>query len=288
MVVVRSLAFTLAAVLLLSGCASQAKPQTQETLSATASPSAGFGSIGGQVLDEEDRPIAGAQVGMIRPSLNTTTDAEGKFVFNDLEPGEYEIAVGRLGYESAAQRVKVVSDEVAPFTIRLKAYVIPSEAVVRTLTFNGMLQCSFNPYYFVNPCGSALGENKDHFRFDLDATLPFHRILLELTWVPTSAATGQELEMDFCVPPVDASSAFTGCFGRDVSEEFYAYESGPAPVVINLTAEEVPHVDFKTYEAWIGNGIYSPTPSFQQPFTLYVTKCYAADCPPGTTGLPPS
>jgi carboxypeptidase family protein len=276
---------TLALLLLLSGCSGDAKPRVEATTS--ASPSAGLGSIEGEVLDDEQRPVVGAEVGLLTKPQLTTTDELGKFIFNDLEPGGYDVAVGMLGYESAVQRVTVASDEVATVAVQLKPYEIPKQAIVRTVSFNGFLQCSYNPYYFVNPCREALGENVDHFKVELDPALEFKQLLLELVWVPTTAASGQELELDFCLPPDDASSAATGCMVSDLSGEFYAYDSGGSPVVINLTAEEMPIADHKIYEAWVGNGILSPTPSVQQSFTLFATACYVAECPKGTTALAP-
>jgi carboxypeptidase family protein len=294
-VVFQRAAWALALLLVLSGCSGGAKPQTTPTTSALEpSASAGRGSIAGEVLDEEQRPIEGANVGLLGTPHETQTDAAGKFTFNDLDPGEYDLAIGVLGYESLRRNVTVVPDEVVPFSVKLKAVPLPVESVVRTKTFTGFLQCSYNPYYFVNPCGDAIGKNTDHFRFELEKDLVFKRILLEMTWTPGSAASGQELELDLCVPPDDPSSSATGCFGRDANGEFYAYDSGGAPLVLNLTDAQrgntpaLPWKEFQTYEAWVGNGILSPTPALQQSFTLYLTTCYVADCPKGTTALPPA
>lgn len=279
----------LVAILLLAGCtgpSSHRAASTDPSVAATPTASGDQGSISGAMTDEEQRPIKGVDVGLLQTNRTTSTDANGRFTLNGLEPGRYSLAAGRVGYEPFARAVEVKAGEVTDVQATLKALRLPKVAVVRSTSFDGFLQCSFNPYYFVNPCGDALGKNADHVRLELDPALPLARLLLELEWTPTTAATSQTLELDLCQAPTDASAAQTGCLAEDVNNRFYAYKSGKSPVTVNLTADELPN-GTKVFEAWVGNGLESPYPAFQQAFTLHVTTCYVAECPKGTTGLPP-
>lgn len=291
MVVPQRVAAALVLLLLLSGCAGAAPKSNGGTTSvapaAVPTASGEMGSITGTIQDEEARPIVAAEIALLKTEFLTKSDAAGKFTFNDLAPGTYTVAIGRLGFSPFAQAVNVVAGEVVELPVTLTAVEVYQAPIVRTVPFNGFLQCSANPLYFVNPCGDAIGKNIDHTKIELDAALPFKGLMLELVWTPSFPGTSDELELDICEPATDASATQTGCLGHAANDEFYEYTSDPSPLVANYTAEDLPE-GAKTFEVWIGAGLGLYPLSFQQAFTLYVTTCYVTECPKGTTGRPPA
>lgn len=88
-----------------------------------------YGSLQGQVLQADDlTPIADAIV-KISP-LNTTaiTDAEGKFVFEEIPVGGYTLEVRRQGFDTELQSVEVLKDKTSQFDILLEVDLIPNMA----------------------------------------------------------------------------------------------------------------------------------------------------------------
>src|SRR5688572_4705367 len=70
----------------------------------TVAPPAQFddttGAVEGIVLDEEQQPIGGAQVGLLQASSNlsitTTSDLSGRFTFSQVQPGTYQLFAQQL------------------------------------------------------------------------------------------------------------------------------------------------------------------------------------------------
>lgn len=88
------------------------------------------GAISGRVVDDEVRPIPKADVVLAETKAETKTDEEGKFTFNDLQPGTFRILVQKLGYESAGVKVDVKPGEVVEAKIVLKPIAVATEAYV--------------------------------------------------------------------------------------------------------------------------------------------------------------
>lgn len=75
-------------------------------------------SIVGVVLDSANHPIENANVGMRKPRREARSGANGRFQLSDLDPGTYEVAVRRLGYETTvAMYVVADSGGVARFCL---------------------------------------------------------------------------------------------------------------------------------------------------------------------------
>jgi hypothetical protein len=87
---------------------------------ATLGPS-GAGSIEGVVLDAEgNRPIAGASITSTPPSHALVTDAQGRFVLDDLEAGNYQITARGFGYQQTTVTVAVRPHRAATATVFLQ------------------------------------------------------------------------------------------------------------------------------------------------------------------------
>ncbi|HJT18113.1 MAG TPA: carboxypeptidase-like regulatory domain-containing protein [Thermoanaerobaculia bacterium] len=77
------------------------------------------GSISGRVVDNNDKPLAGAHV-----SLNSgepkTTGSTGRFAFPNLAPGHYDVSVERDGFDSTRQRFEVKANSDTAIEIKLR------------------------------------------------------------------------------------------------------------------------------------------------------------------------
>ncbi len=83
-----------------------------------------FGSIEGTVIEaREDSlivPIQNASVSTAPAITSTTTDANGKFFYNDIKTGSYTISVDKVGFIKKSVTVSVSEDEVTKVTIQLE------------------------------------------------------------------------------------------------------------------------------------------------------------------------
>lgn len=83
-----------------------------------------YGNISGMVTDASTgNPLSAAQVTLVPTSKTAQTSADGTFVFNGLEEGQYTISVQKTGYQANRKNVNVVSGETAETVVALT--VIP-------------------------------------------------------------------------------------------------------------------------------------------------------------------
>lgn len=149
--------FALVAMLLalgaaLAGCSDGPKPQAQtgsddfedyDVPEATDTK----GVILGVVVDEAIRPVADVKVSLslLDGSLDEeTTDAEGRFAYGDLEPGDYLLRVSHLQYTEAQTTVKVVAGDKDPPVARIQvARLFDQEPYHEQIQFDGYLACAY-------------------------------------------------------------------------------------------------------------------------------------------------
>lgn len=255
-----------------------------------AAPTDTTGAIAGLVMDEEHQPLADAAVVLLELDRFGRSDADGSFVFNDLLEGSYRVVAERIGYGTVAQSLQVRAGMVTDVTIQLVPLPYGSEPFVAAWAEEGLIACSFNPTWPMNPCAWWGTGDRSRIPFQIEASPPMGEVLLELVWEPATPATGQELELDVC-DEQPATGNQLNCYNFD---HYRTWESGPSPVVLRLADLPVRGVD--RYEADVGAGFPvetvpprwgSLTPAYQQPFTLYVAYCFVEGCPEGYTGQPP-
>ena len=66
--------------------------------------------VEGTVVDDELSPLAGVRVTLVQPGQNDvfrTTDEPGRFRFDSVKPGAYELRASRRGYESVSRKLSV-------------------------------------------------------------------------------------------------------------------------------------------------------------------------------------
>jgi hypothetical protein len=136
----RSLVLWAALALVVSGCTEVASTTPLDTAASSAaapSVSADAGSIQGFVFDDEQLPLAGAEVYLQELARTTQTDASGAYTLNDIVPGTHAIFAQRAGYDQVGVKVQVVPGEVVwrNFTLKPFSLVVPYTDVVPRTAF---------------------------------------------------------------------------------------------------------------------------------------------------------
>ena len=89
------------------------------------------GQISGTVTDEATQePLAGVKIVIVETTLETMTGKDGSYELIDVPPGQYEIKISRIGYESAALSTTVSPNEDTKFNISLRGSIISLPPVV--------------------------------------------------------------------------------------------------------------------------------------------------------------
>jgi outer membrane receptor for ferrienterochelin and colicins len=81
-----------------------------------------------------DRPLPGANVGVVDTPRGTATDSTGFFRLTDLPPGSYEIVVTAVGYRTERREVTPSTGDTVTVDISLQQTIIESEEIVVTGT----------------------------------------------------------------------------------------------------------------------------------------------------------
>jgi hypothetical protein len=294
-------------VIAFAGCVGQsegAQPKDAEP-SVNAGP-ASFdettGAIEGTVTTEDLAPVPGATIGLLDGSNQTTTDTTGRFVFNRMEPGTYQVGANALGYESQARSVDVQAGAVAPVQFILKE--LPSEApymntIYEPVQFTALMykatpMCIYEPLTTVNPtlktCGGVrLGEspvttncaaceshtatNEKYAGF----TEKWESIIGEVMWQPQSGATGRGFLFDISAPNVTRGTS--GSINQQSPYTWYVgTDDSPIRIMINKTDLEdrgIPESDWNNYPE--GEGCTAPSTS-GAPNCDWMWRMFAARC----------
>jgi len=186
------------------------------------------GGIRGQVVSDEEIPIAGAEVGIAALNLVSSTDANGLFALSHVPPGPQVVEVSALGYNPSGRTIDVQAGAAVDLAFELTP--LPSDAPYhRTFIYRAQLSgvmWKLTPtciYTDVNPlvktCGGVrAGEagfggttitagcdvcethtlNEEHKDFTAD----WQTIQGELMWQPQSGATGKGFLLDINAPNI--------------------------------------------------------------------------------------
>jgi hypothetical protein len=69
------------------------------------------GTVSGIVIDDDGKPVAGATVTL--DSRITTTDVDGRYRFDDVSPGTYNITATKDGRVTATATVSMMDDDIS-------------------------------------------------------------------------------------------------------------------------------------------------------------------------------
>lgn len=216
------LALGLVACFVLSGCASSGSSNSSSTDPAKslegidAKVSATTGAIKGVVVDSAITPIAGAKVGISLPGGGNKTvlaDKQGRFVFNELNPGTYFLTGSAPLYKSAQTSVEVKAGEPTVTKIQLqpmfsqKPYSVPMKQKGFFECSQGNLygavyvssNCVFDPARRAGvtgaptqPMDNITSQNRE---WHSDVGPGWQVQVFEMTWEPSAQGTSPRLKM---------------------------------------------------------------------------------------------
>lgn len=136
-------ALALLGMLLLAGCSADPKKpgaslDTLEVPEATVDAGSGKGALAGVVVDQAIRPVAGANVSA-EGRFNVTTDGEGRFLVEDLDPGIYMVHVTADGFLPMQTGTEVKVGDSTPVRLMLTVDDTP-KPTHQTYHFNGYVK----------------------------------------------------------------------------------------------------------------------------------------------------
>lgn len=91
------------------------------------------GTLVGRVLDyQTGQPVSGAEINVVGSESKVLTDADGKFILDDLPPGRHLVVTEGLGYETRTDSVTVFSQETVDVELRMATEALEMEGLVVT------------------------------------------------------------------------------------------------------------------------------------------------------------
>jgi hypothetical protein len=211
--------------LVLAGCAGgpEATAADDEAVAGPAEFDDQTGGVEGIVLDDEDLPVAGAQVALIEAAVETLSDASGKFALSNVPPGRYTLAVQKLGYQSDARSIEVVQGQPTTVQVALVKIVLhtPYQQVwgdtgyfeCSSTLLGSTGPCGFLPFVGSTPVQDLWTENKRHWVYNVGpGTMS---VFNEMTWNQGSFATGETLRITFSYENRTTSHWYCGATGTD-------------------------------------------------------------------------
>ncbi len=96
------------------------------------------GSIEGYVLDSKTQEaLPGANVQLKGTSIGAATDLQGKFIINQVSPGEYQLVITYIGYHEKILDISVTAGQKLEENIALDYQSLEGETIVVTAQAEG-------------------------------------------------------------------------------------------------------------------------------------------------------
>jgi hypothetical protein len=204
------------------------------------------GIIRGVVVDARIVPLPGAVVTIATIARNATSNEDGGFGFDGLEPGTYFLNVAKAGFKDVQQSVDVVAGKDDPPIVRVllevdQTYVSP---YYEAYTLDGFIQCGMTTSVVAyaacsqpNGCNPGFGVcatndtyTQDHFnQFIAVANVPTW-IQHEVVWDATQS-TGNMLNLAMRTGTIDQWN--DGGYGADIGGDIIG--TSPLVGIINTT-----------------------------------------------------
>jgi len=188
-------------------------------------------------------PIEGVLV-TLAGGANKTTDAEGAFVFSNLEPGDYFLTASKPGYFPVQASTSVVAGERDPPITKVTLLVDQaSQPFAEVLQWSAFLQCGMNAVAIsLNPCAFTGSDNVHDFEFN--GQVPQYA-QAEVVWTGTQPL-GNWLSFSIHDPDTSTGSCYrvnsqspavlkanqtqiTDCYGEDAELLTYKIFPGSQP-----------------------------------------------------------
>lgn len=79
------------------------------------------GSISGKITDETGQPAADVNVLLKGTSINTSSDANGDYLFSDIKSGNYTLVISGVGIQKVEKKIAVKEGENAKLDVALES-----------------------------------------------------------------------------------------------------------------------------------------------------------------------
>ncbi len=203
------------ASLLLAGCGAPAEPATEEDEAFDefeAEATATTGVIRGVVVDPSITPIPDVTVTVLTTEMEITTNANGAFVFSDVEPGTYSLKASKIGYHDIQSSVTVVAGIDKPDIVRIQLLenldAIPFYEEITTKGFHTCATSAFTLCNFLDGILCIAGQCdilQDNTIMNIPISQQPTHINSEEVWKPTQLL-GQNF--DFYLERIDEGGSW--------------------------------------------------------------------------------
>lgn len=308
-------------VMLLAGCLSgdEVEPQEQEDETPETAGEAEFseetGALKGAVSSDLFEPLQNARIEILDmdrdpTEYQTATAADGEFVINHMEPGQYIVFVTRVGYEASQRTAQINAGALTEIRVQLEPlpdggpYAEEWEDV-GIITFSiawwaepTVVGC------VVIPGTTGIAKSCGNFRYGADGNINFEvdeeveTILLEMVWTP-AGPLGESLRLELICPEVPR-----GSFGAVEEPEHDCYWDSPShssPIIHRVDRDHWEEHGYNQTGGWQGRifaaygtlGTYGLTGvdagiAYEQSFTVHSTLFYGEPAPEGYSRIPDS
>lgn len=187
----------LAAAIALAACMGGGDAALEVEAGACADPPCvGASALSGQVVDDEQRPVAGANVTLEPGAVATRSDDRGRFAFAAVAPGAYELVVARAGFAPSATPVNLTGGAPLEVTVRLVP-ILAEDAFHEVIgPLSGMFSCGIGTPARIAMCHTygeaAFAADKPRLDFRMSAA-HWQTFVGEMRWTQGTAATSTHL-----------------------------------------------------------------------------------------------
>lgn len=227
---------------------------------------AGRGAISGVVVDASVRPIEGASVALVGQGRNATTDVEGRFLFDDLEPGTYFLDVKAARHLPIQQSAQVEPGQTAKVKVSLQSDGLP-DPYKQTHFFSGIIHMHATvawaqlEWMLDSELGITTPACECAFEFTSDQQPQghtFEAVWDEATQDPVNGP--HEYYWEYAVP--------------DPFQEVYGYEVSP---ILRTWNEQPWETETGTYKVLLLGPAYWV--AVEQEFEIFLTQWFNTDAP---------
>lgn len=287
--------------LLLAGCANTAAPgDDEDTLGKDkVEVDETTGAIRGVVVDQTISPVPDAKV-VVKgggSEWSGTSDAEGLFIFNKMDPGTYFITVSKALFNEAQSSVEVAAGVASPLVrVQIDA-LFDTDPYLTKEKFSGYFQCAYSlgvsstcvndytricgnvdPSCCPGGCAPELASAVDNREYTTALQANWATINIEMTWDPSLAGTASSMGLTVSYKARVGASHNWGSF------------SGDDPMVARIDATErggslddfpgkIPFSGLEDLFVFMSAG--SGNVALSQNFEVFHTTSYIAPLPAG-------
>lgn len=183
------------------------------------------------MVDAAIQPLADVSVTLLGADLRTTTNENGAFLFDDLEPGTYFLEARKVGYIKAQSNAEVVAGVASPDVVKVQLAFDPQGTpYYNAYSFEGFIQCGTN---IAAACGgvrdfTGLGDDTYSSLYDTENNIT--HLQTEMVWENTQAfGDSFSVSHRYATPENHAAGFYDGGITSG---------SGPSPLLIVTDAVE--------------------------------------------------